>query len=127
MVDRFNGTLKNMLHKLAAEKPHTWVKLIPAVLFAFGEISYTTGYLPFTLMYGTQVKGPADIVAYICSGSDNISEEYTFVHDYANKLYQDITKACEIAAENAKTKLLNTEKREAHIPDTESSQKEIKP
>ena len=41
----------------------------------------------------------------ICSGSDNIVEEYTFVHDYANQLHKDITKACEIAAENARTKL----------------------
>ena len=30
MVERFNGTLKNMLHKLTADKPHTWDKLIPA-------------------------------------------------------------------------------------------------
>ena len=65
----------------------------------------TTGYPPFTLMYGRQVRGPADIIADICSGSDNIVEEYTFVHDYANQLHKDITKACEIAAENARTKL----------------------
>ncbi|KAK3800900.1 hypothetical protein RRG08_051135 [Elysia crispata] len=35
MVERFNGTLKNMLHKLTADKPHTWDELIPAVLFTF--------------------------------------------------------------------------------------------
>ena len=56
-------------------------------------------------MYGRQVRGPADIIADICSGSDNVVEEYTFVHDYANQLHKDITKACEIAAENARTKL----------------------
>ena len=106
MVDRFNGTLKNMLQKLTVDKPNSWDKLIPAVLFAFREIpNTTTGYPPFTLMYGRQVRGPADIIADICSGSDNIVEEYTFVHDYANQLHKDITKACEIAAENARTKL----------------------
>ncbi|KAK3771623.1 hypothetical protein RRG08_047880 [Elysia crispata] len=106
IVEKFNGTLKNMLHKLTADKPHTWDKLIPAVLFAFRKISNTsTGYPPFTLMYGRQVRGPADIIADICSGTDNIVEEYTFVHDYANRLYQDINKACKIATENAKTKL----------------------
>ncbi|KAK3795144.1 hypothetical protein RRG08_028345 [Elysia crispata] len=105
VVERFNGTLKNMLHKLTADKPHTWDKLIPAVLFAFREIpKLTTDYPPFTLMYGRQVRGPAGIFADICSGTDNIVEECTFVHDYANRLYQDITKACEIAAENAKSK-----------------------
>ena len=35
MVERFNGTLKNMLHKLTADKPHTQDELIPAVLFTF--------------------------------------------------------------------------------------------
>ena len=106
MVERFNGTLKNMLQKLTVDKPNSWDKLIPAVLFAFREIpNTTTGYPPFTLMYGRQVRGPADIIADICSGSDNIVEEYMFVHDYANQLHKDITKACEIAAENARTKL----------------------
>ena len=58
-------------------------------------------------MYGRQARGPADNIADICSGLDNIIEEYTkhFVHDYANKLYHDMTKACEIAADNPKTKL----------------------
>ena len=116
-----------MLQKLTVDKPNSWDKLIPAVLFAFREIpNTTTGYPPFTLMYGRQVRGPADIIADICSGSDNIVEEYTFVHDYANQLHKDITKVCEIAAENARTNSLNTEKREAHIQDTESFQKETK-
>ena len=53
MVERFNGTLKNMLQKLTVDKPNSWDKLIPAVLFAFREIpNTTTGYPPFTLMYG---------------------------------------------------------------------------
>ena len=56
-------------------------------------------------MYDRQVRGPAYIIADICSSKDNIIKEYTFVHDYANMLDHDITKACEIAAENAKTKL----------------------
>ena len=67
MVERFNGTLNNMLHKLTADKPHTWDKLIPAESFPFREIpNSTTGYRPFTLMCGRQVRGPADIIAYIC-------------------------------------------------------------
>ncbi|KAK3775309.1 hypothetical protein RRG08_030978 [Elysia crispata] len=94
MVERFNGTLKNMLHKLTSDKARTWDKLIPAVFFTFREIpNTTTSYPPFTLMHGRQVRGPADIIADICSDTDKIVEEYTFVHDYANGLYQDITKA----------------------------------
>ena len=33
---------------------------------------------PFTLMYGRQVRGPADIIADICSGTHNVVEEYFF-------------------------------------------------
>ena len=66
-------------------------------------------------MYDRQVRGPVDIIADICSGTDNIVEECTFVHDYANRLYQDITKACEIVAENAKSKLAEyRESRSSH-------------
>ena len=119
IVERFNGTLKNMLYKLPADKPHSWDKLIPAVLFAFEEIPNTiTGYLPFTLMYDRQVRGPADTIADFWSDSDNIIEEYTFVHDYANKLYHDMIKACEIAAENPKTKLAEYRETRTHMLDT---------
>ncbi|XP_070179136.1 uncharacterized protein [Littorina saxatilis] len=37
LVERFNGTLKTMLRKLAQEKPRTWDRYIPALLFAYRE------------------------------------------------------------------------------------------
>ncbi|GFO24642.1 gypsy retrotransposon integrase 1 [Plakobranchus ocellatus] len=42
MVERFNGSLKTMLRKLCTEKPQTWDKMIPAVLFAYREIPNVT-------------------------------------------------------------------------------------
>ncbi|GFS21391.1 Pol polyprotein [Elysia marginata] len=71
MVERLNGSLKTMLKKLTRDKPNTWDKLLPAVLFAYREIPNTsTRYPPFTLMYGRQVRGPADILADICAGKE---------------------------------------------------------
>ncbi|GFR83687.1 Gypsy retrotransposon integrase-like protein 1 [Elysia marginata] len=90
MVERLNGSLKTMLKKLTKDKPSTWDKLLPAVLFAYREIPNTpTGYPPFTLMYGRQVRGPADILADICSGKENMLEEFTFIHEYSNQLKEE--------------------------------------
>ena len=102
MVERFNGSLKTMLRKLTSEKPNTWDKLLPAVLFSFRNIPNTsTGYEPFKLMYGREVRGPGDILADLISGNNDQSDEYVFVHNYARQLHSDIKEACEIASNNA--------------------------
>lgn len=33
LVDQFNGTLKNMLHRCTQEKPWKWDLLVPPLLF----------------------------------------------------------------------------------------------
>ena len=106
MIERQNGTLKNMLHKLTSDKPNTWDQLLPAVLFAYREVPNTsTGYPPFTLMFGRDVRGPASVLADIFAGNSDTSEEYIFVHDYVRELRGTIKEACEIAAENAERQL----------------------
>ncbi|GFO36843.1 Zinc finger protein [Plakobranchus ocellatus] len=106
MVERFNGSLKTMLRKLCAEKPQTWDKMIPAVLFAYRENpNVTTGYPPFMLMYGRRVRGPADMIADQYIGQQNTLKEAAFVHEYAKNLQREITDSCKIAAETAKNEL----------------------
>ncbi|GFO36836.1 Pol polyprotein [Plakobranchus ocellatus] len=106
MVERFNGSLKTMLRKLCAEKPQTWDKMIPAVLFAYREIpNVTTGYPHFMLMYGRRVRGPADMIADQYIGQQNTLKEAAFVHEYAKNLQREITDSCKIAAETAKNQL----------------------
>ncbi|GFN82032.1 gypsy retrotransposon integrase-like protein 1 [Plakobranchus ocellatus] len=106
MVERFNGSLKTMLRKLCTEKPQTWDKMIPAVLFAYREIpNVTTGYPPFMLMYGRRVRGPADMIADQYIGQQNTLKEAAFVHEYAKNLQREITDSCKIAAETAKNQL----------------------
>ncbi|GFO34091.1 Gag-Pol polyprotein [Plakobranchus ocellatus] len=106
MVERFNGSLKTMLRKLCMEKPQTWDKMIPAVLFAYREIpNVTTGYPPFMLMYGRKVRGPADMIADQYIGQQNTLKEAAFVHEYAKNLQREITDSCRIAAETAKNQL----------------------
>ena len=63
LVERFNGTLKEMLRKAAMEDGKDWDKLIPYVLFAYREVPQeSTGFSPFELLYGRDVRGPLDVL-----------------------------------------------------------------
>ncbi|XP_068227703.1 uncharacterized protein [Palaemon carinicauda] len=53
LVEKFNGTLKQMLKKLCQEKPNQWHQYINAVLFAYREVPQeSTGFSPFEILYG---------------------------------------------------------------------------
>ena len=63
LVERFNQTLKAMLKKAASEDGKDWDCLIPYLLFAYREVPQSsTGFSPFELLYGRQVRGPLDTV-----------------------------------------------------------------
>ena len=63
LVERFNGTLKGMLRKTAQEDGKDWDKLLPYLLFAYREVPQSsTGFSPFELLYGWDVRGPLDVV-----------------------------------------------------------------
>ena len=52
-----------MLRKSAAEDGKGWDKLIPYVLFAYREVPQeSTGYSPFELLSGRDVRGPLDVL-----------------------------------------------------------------
>ena len=57
LVERFNGTLKQMLRKCAAEDGKDWDKYLPYLLFAYREVPQaSTGFSPFELLYGHPVQ-----------------------------------------------------------------------
>ena len=39
LVERWNGTLRRMLQKMAAERPSDWDRYIPALLFSYREVA----------------------------------------------------------------------------------------
>ena len=52
-----------MLKKAATEEGKDWDQLIPYLLFAYREVPQaSTGFSPFELLYGRQVRGPLDIL-----------------------------------------------------------------
>ena len=53
LVERFNGTLKQILHRLCAERPKDWDKYLSAALFAYRDATQESlGFSPFELVYG---------------------------------------------------------------------------
>ena len=63
LVERFNQTLKSMLKKTAIEQGKDWDKPIPYLLFAYREVPQSsTGFSPFELVFGRQVRGPMDVL-----------------------------------------------------------------
>lgn len=51
LVEKSNGTLKNMLKKLCAEKPKQWDRYIDPLLFAYREVPQDSlGFSSFKLL-----------------------------------------------------------------------------
>ncbi len=63
LVERYNQTLKSMLRKFVAEDGKDWDRWLPYLMFAYREVPQaSTGYSPFELLYGRQVRGPLDVL-----------------------------------------------------------------
>jgi len=58
LVERFNGTLKQMLRRMCAEKPRDWDRYLNAILFAYREVPHEClGFSPLQLLYGRIIRG----------------------------------------------------------------------
>ena len=63
LVERFNGTLKAMMKKFTYKNKKDWDEYLPYLLFAYREApEESTGFSPFELLYGRQVRGPLDVL-----------------------------------------------------------------
>jgi len=63
LVEKFNGTLRNMLKRMSAERPKDWDRYIAALLFAYREVKQESlGFSPFELIYGRTVRGPMSVM-----------------------------------------------------------------
>ncbi|XP_076461774.1 uncharacterized protein LOC143294228 [Babylonia areolata] len=110
VMERFNGTLKKMIRKLAMDRPTEWNQWIPAALFAYRETPQeSTGFTRFELLYGRQVRGPLFILkeGWTEPGEE---EENRTVAEYVVDLRNRIVQTCEIARQAVK-KAAGTNKR----------------
>ena len=90
LVERFNQTLKSMLRKATAIDGKDWDKLIPYLLFAYREVPQaSTGFSPFELLYGRDVRGPLDILRETWEGNESQNESVvSYVLSTREKLKQ---------------------------------------
>lgn len=100
LVERFNGTLKQMLKRVCAEKPNDWDKYLNAVLFAYREIPQESlGFSPFDLVYGWSVRGPMKVLKELWS-KDIEDPEVKTTYQYVVDLRERLDSVNQIAREN---------------------------
>ncbi|GFX86258.1 hypothetical protein TNCV_2561401 [Trichonephila clavipes] len=108
LVERFNRTLKNMLHNVVRDEGRGWHLQISYVLWAYREVPYsTTSVSPFQLLYGRQPQGPLSILKSTWTGKHNNLQLCTTP---VSKYLEDLKCKLEKAAEQAK--LVSTVKQE---------------
>ena len=95
LVERFNKTLKDMLRKAATEDGKDWDRLIPYLLFAYQEVPQeSTGFAPFELLYGRDVRGPLDVLKETWEagekGDQNVLSYITLMRDRMDKMTQEV-------------------------------------
>ena len=100
LVEAFNGSLKHMLIKLCIEQPPAWHKFIHPLQFAYREVlNETTGFSPFELVYGRNVRGLMQILQELWTG-DAWQYETRTTYDYVINLRDKLETVMKIAQEN---------------------------
>ena len=96
-----------MLRKLCDEQSKQWNRYIPALLFAYRDASAvqdTTGFSPFQLLYGRQVRGPLSILRELWTKEvedDEVKSTYQYVVDLRTRLEDTCKLAQEAAQKNS--------------------------
>ena len=90
--------MKTMLRKTAKEEGKNWDKLLPYLLFAYREVPQaSTGFSPFELLYGRQVRGPLDVLRETWESSDRSSES---IVSYVINMREKLDRMTELVQEN---------------------------
>ena len=98
LVERFNQTLKSMLSRFSEEEGKNWDKMIPYILFAYREVPQaTTGFSPFELLFGRNVRGPLDVLREQWESADKSDEN---VVSYVLKLRSRMAEMAEVVRQN---------------------------
>ena len=97
-----HSTLKAMLKKMCEERPQDWDRYICPVLFAYREVPQeSTGFSPFELLYGRQVRGPMSILRELWT-EETPEGETKMAYQYVIDLKHRLKETCKLALKNAK-------------------------
>ena len=77
LIERFNRTLLSMLATTAAERPFDWEEYLRPLCMAYNtSVQATTGYTPFSLMFGRQARMPNDLMYGTPDGVEKSPSQY---------------------------------------------------
>ncbi|KAK9537971.1 hypothetical protein VZT92_005539 [Zoarces viviparus] len=90
-----------MLRKFVSRTGTDWDQWLPYLLFAYREVPQaSTGFSPFELLYGRQVRGPLDLLKDYWENPTSKGEN---VVAYVVKMRERLTKMSALAQENMRT------------------------
>ncbi|XP_066952537.1 uncharacterized protein [Macrobrachium rosenbergii] len=99
-IERQHSVLKSILKKLCSLKPNLWHKFIPAALFSMREIpSDSSGFSPFEILYGRQVRGPLSILLDVWSNK-NLDDEETNLYRFVIELRERLAETTDLVSSN---------------------------
>lgn len=99
--ENFNKVLKTMMKKVASENPRIWDRYLQPLLFAYREVPQSsTGFSPFEMLFGYDVRGPLFLIKEKLLDIDGSNEDIpvtTFVISMREKLreYLKLSNAAE--------------------------------
>ena len=97
MLERFHGTLKGMMRKTSTASKD-WDEYLPYVCFAIRDsVHAATGFTPFQLLFGRDVRGPLSLLKHQLT--ENTTGSGTVV-DFVESLKAKLHYAWEQAAQN---------------------------
>jgi len=97
LIEKFNGTLKNMLRHMCAEKPKDWDRYIGPLLFAYREVKQDClRYSPFKLLYGRTVRVPMSILRELMT-NEKVEPEVMTTYEYVLDLKDRLQSTCQLA------------------------------
>ena len=122
-IERFNKTLKHSLKKLCAQQPKDWDRYLPAVLFAYREVSQaSTGFSPFEMLYGRRVRGPMAILQQLWTDEKVEGDTHT-AYQYVTELRHQMEIVCQLAQEN----IVAAKDKQEHLYNTKATARSYQP
>ena len=98
-LERHHQTLKTMIRTYCVDDPGDWDRGIPFLLFAARDaVNESTGFSPFELVFGHEVRGPLKLVKEKFLGQ----EAEVNILDYVSQFKARLRAACGIAREHLK-------------------------
>ena len=93
-IERFHRTLKEMVRLCSDRFPGEWDAAMPFLMFAVRDsVNESTGFTPFQLVYGHEVRGPLGLLKARLVGDRAPEDSLAYVARFTDRLQA----ACEVA------------------------------